>query len=148
MLGVLGAVFRHRLFLSVLSSWAIVQAIKVMVPLLKEKKLKWHRFIEPGGMPSSHAAAVIALLVGVGILEGCNSTIFILTLIFALVTIYEAVGVRKTVQEQAELLEIILKKNLPENLARSKLRKSLGHTPLDVGVGVIIGFIVGLIWMS
>lgn len=148
MLGVLGAVFGHRLFLSVLSSWTIVQAIKVIIPLIKEKKLKWSRFVEPGGMPSSHAAAVIALLVGVGILEGCGSTIFILTLIFALVTIYEAIGVRKTVQEQAELLDMIIRKNPPKNFVRSKLKKSLGHTPLEVGVGIVIGFIISLIWMT
>jgi len=148
MLESLGVVFGHRLFLSVLSSWIIVQTIKVIIPLIKEKRLKWHRFAEPGGMPSSHAAAVIALLTGVGILEGCGSTIFILTLIFALVTIYEAIGVRRTVQEQAELLDKIVKKNSSENFARSRLKKPLGHTPLDVGVGVIIGFIVSLLWMS
>ncbi len=139
--------FTDRLFLAVICAWVLTQGIKIIIPLFKGEKLKWHRFVEPGGMPSSHSAAVIALLTGVGIVKGGHSTIFIVTLIFSLAIIYEAVGVRKEVEQQAEVLSLLIEKLPSKSKLKINLRKSLGHRPIEVIAGGIIGLVIALIWM-
>ena len=138
----------NRLFLSVICAWVLAQGIKVVIPWVKRKQPQWHRFIEPGGMPSSHAAVVIALLTGVGILKGIHSTIFIVTLIFSLAIIYEAVGVRKEVEQQAEVLSLLIEKLPSKSNFKINLKKSLGHRPVEVIAGGIVGFAIALIWMK
>jgi len=144
-LRILYIIISQRLFLAVVSAWCLTQGIKVMLSIIIEKKLKWQRFIEPGGMPSSHAAVVMALLTGVGIKEGIESTIFLVTLIFASVTIYEAIGVRREVGEQAKLLNKILRPSSPER--SHQLKEQLGHRPIEVSIGGIIGLLMGFLWM-
>lgn len=139
--------FTNRLFLAVICAWVLAQGIKVVIPLIKRGKPQWHRFVEPGGMPSSHSAVVIALLTGVGIVKSIQSTIFIVTLIFSLAIIYEAVGVRKEVEQQAEVLSSLIEKLPSKDRFKTNLKKSLGHRPIDVAVGGIIGLIIALIWM-
>lgn len=138
----------NRLFLSAVCAWVFAQGIKVVIPWVKRKKPQWHRFIEPGGMPSSHAAVVVALLTGVGILKGVHSTIFIVTLIFSLAIIYEAIGVRKEVEEQAEVLSLLIEKLPLKSNFKINLKKSLGHRPVEVIAGGIVGFAIALIWMK
>jgi len=148
--------FRSRILWSVVLAWFLTQALKVLVTSSKEKKLRMHRIIEPGGMPSSHAAMVIALLTGVGVKEGVSSTLFIVTLIFSLTIIYEAIGVRKEVEEQAEILNKIMKNLSKEKTGTSSLnlkmhkslRETLGHSPLEVLVGGVIGFLIAVfLWV-
>lgn len=139
--------FTSKLLWSVASAWVSTQAIKVLVSFFKEKRVRWHRFIEPGGMPSSHAAMVIALLTGVGIKEGISSTLFIVTLIFSLAIIYEAIGVRKEVGQQAEILNHIIKKLSLEKEVKKNLKETLGHEPLEVVVGSFIGLLITFLWM-
>jgi len=138
---------QHPLFLAVLTAWVVAQILKAIFPLLTHGTFDWHRLVEPGGMPSSHAAAVIALFIGVGIREGWTSTISILALVFALAILYEAVGVRKTLEDHAKLLEHLVQYHPPEQPGLSALRTPRGHTPAEVGVGVVIGVVVGLWWM-
>lgn len=146
--------FSSRLLWSVVSAWVLAQGFKIIFNFLKEKKLNLHRFVEPGGMPSSHAAMVIALLVGVGIKEGIPSTIFLVTLVFSLAIIYEAIGVRRAVGEQAEVLNQIIEKiHLGEEIKSQNknqekyLKETLGHSPLEVIVGSIVGLIIALVWL-
>lgn len=141
-----GYFLTSRLLWAVGSAWFLTQALKVVVTFVQEKRWKWHRFVEPGGMPSSHAAMVIALLTGVGIKEGILSTLFAVTLIFALVIIYEAIGVRKKVEQQAKVLNKMLKNFPGENIKRS-LQETLGHKPLDVIIGSLIGFLIAYLWL-
>jgi len=108
MLKILYFILNHPLLMAVFWAWILTQALKVVVSAMEEKKLKLRRFIEPGGMPSSHAAAVVALLTGVGIKQGIGSTIFIIVLVLALVTMYEAIGVRREVGKQAEFLNELI----------------------------------------
>lgn len=143
-----------RLLWSVASAWFLAQGLKIIFSFLKENKLNLLRFIEPGGMPSSHAAMVTALLIGVGIKEGVSSTIFIVTLIFSLAIIYEAIGVRRAVGEQAEILNQLIKKaaykkevKLREKEEEKYLKETIGHRPLEALIGSIIGLIMSLIWL-
>ncbi|MCD6471669.1 divergent PAP2 family protein [Candidatus Aerophobetes bacterium] len=148
MIKVIYLFLKQRILLAIICAYVIAQGIKIIIPIIKERKIKLHRFIEPGGMPSSHSAVAMALLTGVGIKEGIRSTFFIITLIFALVTIYEAIGVRRAVGEQAELLNEILSHLSYKKSIKPRLKEKLGHTPLEVITGGIIGCIIALLWMS
>ncbi|MCD6256748.1 divergent PAP2 family protein, partial [Candidatus Aerophobetes bacterium] len=91
---------------------------------------------------------VIALLTGVQIKEGISSTIFVVTLIFSLAIIYEAIGVRKEVGQQAQILNYIIKRMSLEKEFKKNLRERMGHEPLEVVVGSIIGLLTAIIWMK
>ena len=140
-------ILTHPLLLSVFGAWTIAQGIKVIVSAGSEKKIKLRRFIEPGGMPSSHAAVVVALLTGVGVKEGMGSTIFIVTLVLALVTIYEAIGVRRETGRQAELLNELSRHLSPRSPVKYKLTERLGHNPIEVLMGGILGFFIALLFL-
>ncbi|MCK4419302.1 divergent PAP2 family protein [Candidatus Aerophobetes bacterium] len=140
-------ILTHPLLLIVFWAWVIAQGIKVIVSAGSEKKIKLRRFIEPGGMPSSHAAVVVALLTGVGVKEGMGSTIFIVTLVLALVTIYEAIGVRRETGRQAELLNELSRHLSPRSPMKYKLTEQLGHNPIEVLVGGILGFFIALLFL-
>ena len=147
MLKILYFIFNHPLLMAVFWAWILAQALKVVVAMVGEKKVKLRRFIEPGGMPSSHAAAVVALLTAVGIEQGMGSAIFIIVLVLALVTMYEAIGVRREVGKQAELLNELIHHLAYEDNTKLKLRESMGHSPIEVLVGGIVGFFMALLWM-
>ncbi|MCK4522650.1 divergent PAP2 family protein [Candidatus Aerophobetes bacterium] len=147
MLKILYFILNHPLLMAVFWAWILAQALKVVVSAMEEKKLKLRRFIEPGGMPSSHAAAVVALLTGVGIKQGVGSTIFIIVLVLALVTMYEAIGVRREVGKQAEFLNELIQHLAYQANTKLKLKESMGHSPIEVLVGGIVGFFMALLWM-
>ncbi len=147
MTGIAYHFFTHPLLLSVFWAWIAAQTIKVIVYSATEKRIDLHRFVEPGGMPSSHAAAVVALLTGVGIREGVTSTLFIVTLVLALITIYEAIGVRRQSGRQAELINELFRSLEGRRSVKHQLIEQLGHNPLEVLIGCILGFFVALFWM-
>ena len=123
-----------------------IQSFKVVWELIKTKKLNFKRIIGAGGMPSSHSATTVAISTMIGKSEGVNSPIFALSLIFACVVMYDACGVRRQAGKQATILnEIINTPGLTTVQVNKKLVELIGHTPFQVIVGAIIGFIVGII---
>ncbi len=126
--------------------WFFIQLFKVVWDLVETKKFNFKRILGAGGMPSSHSAVVMCLAVMIGKAEGFNSYIFALSLIFAIVVMYDAAGVRRAAGKQAKLLNKIIDTpglSVPE--VQEKLVEVLGHTPVQVFVGAIIGICVGLI---
>ena len=98
-------------------------------------------------MPSSHSAVVMALATLIGKTEGFDSTMFALSIIFAFVVMYDAAGVRRAAGKQAQLLnKLVETPGLTGLQVSEKLVEVLGHTPLQVLVGAIIGIIVGCIF--
>ena len=98
-------------------------------------------------MPSSHSAVVTSLATLVGKSEGVNSPIFAIALIFAFVVMYDACGVRRAAGKQAKVLNDIVNTPGLSNLqVQEKLQEALGHTPIQVFVGALIGLIAGLIF--
>lgn len=126
--------------------WLCIQTFKVIHDLVKTKKLNFKRIIGAGGMPSSHSAVVTSLATMIGKNEGLDSTIFALSLIFAMVVMYDAAGVRRAAGKQAHLLnKIVETPGLTNVEVQERLVEVLGHTPLQVFIGAAIGIIVGLI---
>ena len=126
--------------------WFCIQVFKVLHDLYKTKKFNFRRILGAGGMPSSHSAVVVSITALIGKNYGVDSAIFALSLIFALVVMYDACGVRRAAGKQAKLLnEIVNTPGLSTLEVKGKLQEALGHTPVQVFVGALIGLIAGLV---
>ena len=127
-------------------AWAIAQGIKVLIELLLRGKTSWSTVFGTGGMPSSHSAFVMATAVSVGVLYGAKSPLFAIAGVFALVVMYDAFNVRRAAGEHAKHINQMweeLREELQSVPAMEILRESLGHTPLQVVVGALLGGAVG-----
>ena len=124
-----------------------IQIFKVIWDFVTTKKFNFKRVLGAGGMPSAHSAVVIALTTMVGRSQGTTSPMFGIALIFSLVVMYDATGVRREAGKQAHLLnEIINTPGLSQVQVKEKLVEALGHTPIQVFVGALVGFIIGMIF--
>lgn len=126
--------------------WFSIQLFKVICDLVKTKKFNFKRIMGAGGMPSSHSAVVTTLAAMIGKNQGFDTPIFAMSVIFALVVMYDAAGVRRAAGKQARLLnKIVETPGLSSVQVQEKLVEVLGHTPLQVFVGAFIGTVVGSI---
>ena len=126
--------------------WFSIQVYKVIYDLITTKKLNFKRIIGAGGMPSSHSAVVTSLATLIAKYEGVDSSVFALSLVFAFVVMYDAAGVRRAAGKQATLLnKIVNTPGLSMLQVQEKLVEVLGHTPIQVFVGAVIGIVVGII---
>lgn len=126
--------------------WIIIQTYKVVYELYKTKKFNFKRILGAGGMPSSHSAVVVSIATLIGKNYGVDSAIFALSLIVALVVMYDACGVRRAAGKQAKVLnDIVNTPGLSSIQVQEKLQEALGHTPIQVFVGALIGLIAGII---
>ncbi len=130
-------------------SWAVAQFIKVLITLWLDKKLDWRRCFGMGGMPSSHSAFVFSLMLSVAVKETVASTHFALAFAMAAVVIYDAMGVRRETGKQGEVLNQIVSQVLVEGkpITEKQLKELVGHTPLEVIGGVIVGSLVTLFFI-
>ncbi len=144
---VLIQIFTNKYIYIPLLTWFFIQLFKVIWDLVETKKFNFKRILGAGGMPSSHSAVVMALATLVGKNVGFDSPVFALAVIFAFVVMYDAAGVRRAAGKQAKLLNKLLETpGLTGVQVTEKLVEVLGHTPLQVFVGAIIGIIVGCIF--
>ena len=126
--------------------WFGIQLFKLIYDLVTTKKFNFKRIMGAGGMPSSHSAVVTGLATLIGKYEGVNTPIFAISLILAFVVMYDACGVRRAAGKQATLLnKLIETPGLSGVQVSEKLVEVLGHTPTQVFVGALIGFIAGII---
>ncbi len=139
--------FRSSILFTTVLSWFVAQVLKVILVFIKNKKMDFRRLIGSGGMPSSHAAFVVSLAVSVGLTEGFSSTLFAVTVVIALVVMYDAAGVRRAAGQQAKILNKLVEdweKNNFENTEK-KLKELLGHTPTEVFAGAVLGTVIALL---
>lgn len=126
--------------------WFVIQTFKVLTELIVNKRLDVKRIIGAGGMPSSHSAVVCSLATCVGKEYGFHSGIFAIAMVMAFVVMYDAAGVRRAAGKQARILNKILETpGLTTLEVQEKLVEVLGHTPIQVFVGAILGIVVGAI---
>lgn len=137
----------NAIFVSGILAWAVAQIIKTALHAIKFNKVVMERFLGAGGMPSSHTAMVISTLISVGKAEGTASTVFGITCIFGAIVIYDAMGVRYAAGQHAKVLNVINKKlSDDDNEEKPKeLKEYLGHTPLEVLGGAVVGIIIGIL---
>ncbi len=138
--------FMENQILSItLIAWAFTQTIKVTLGVIREKKFNFSWFIGTGGMPSSHAAGATAMAVSSGLELGFSSPIFALAFVFAMVTMFDAQGVRRAAGEQAKILNKVIDDIYWQGkIGSGQLKELLGHTPFQVLIGSIIGALIAL----
>ena len=142
----------HVLIVPIIA-WAISQTMKIFTNLIVVKELDIKRILADGGMPSSHSATVVSLAVMCGWTAGVGSAIFALSLLFAIVVMRDAVGVRRETGKQAasikELADAVNKSFLSRDaeIRTENLKLLVGHTPLQVVFGVIIGLAVSILYI-
>ena len=130
-------------------SWWVAQALKVLISLWLDKKFDWRRWFGMGGMPSSHSAFVFSLMLCIGVQETAASPLFALSFALAAVVIYDAMGVRRETGKQGEVLNQIISQVRVEGkpITEKQLKELVGHTPLEVVGGIIVGALVTLFFI-
>jgi uncharacterized protein len=132
--------------LPALVAWAIAQVLKVVIWSIRHHRLNLRVLAETGGMPSSHAAFVMGLTTAVARHDGISSSTFAIALVFSVVVMYDAQGVRRAAGRQAEVLNRVIEDLFGQRgLGEHRLRELLGHTPIEVLVGAALGVAVGFI---
>ncbi len=144
-------IITNKVLIIPICSWAITQLLKVIVILIQKKQLDLRYLVISGGMPSSLSAFVSALATSVALIQGLGSVAFGISAIFALVVIYDAAGVRRSVGQQSVVLnriirELRLRRPLTE-LGRD-LKEFVGHTQFQVIIGTLLGIVIALSWLA
>ena len=132
-------------------AWAAAQLLKVFVSLVRERRLDLRSFVSSGGMPSSHSAMVSALATAVAITQGLDSAAFGIAAILALIVMYDAAGVRQSVDKQSMVLNRIIEDfrvGGPRGEVERDLREFIGHTPFQVIAGGILGILIAWLWLT
>lgn len=135
------------LLLSALS-WAAAQTLKVVVVLAWKRKLDMHYILSGGGMPSSHSATVCACAATTGLTTGFTSATFAVATVMAFIVMYDAANVRKETGEQAKILNYMMEhwnEMTSEEIFSKELKELIGHTPIQVFAGAVLGVAIGVI---
>lgn len=133
--------------LSILA-WATAQLLKLFITLVTEGFLDWKHLFSSGGMPSSHSATVCACAASVAFLYGWSSPLFAIAAVLAFVVMYDAANVRRETGKQAQILNYMMEhwsQMRPEELFDKALKELIGHTPIQVLMGALLGIAVGWI---
>ena len=140
------ALFENRILIASFIAWAIAQLSKTVYELIRYRELRLSRLVSAGGMPSSHAALVMGLATATGRIAGIESAAFAISLVLAVIVMYDAAGVRRAVSLQARILNQMIEEAFQgKPFAEKRLRELIGHTPTQVIVGGLLGIVVALV---
>ena len=139
----------NNILLAPLIAWLSAQVLKFIIHSIVEREFSLSRLFGDGGMPSGHSATVVSVAVATGLYEGFDTAVFAVAMILAIVVMHDAMNVRYQAGKQAELLnamadmfEKITGADLPNE---EKLKELLGHTPLQVAAGCLLGIATAII---
>ena len=140
------ALLDNRILVASFIAWVIAQLTKTVYELIRYRKLQLSRMVSAGGMPSSHSALVTGLATATGRVVGIESAAFAISLVLAAIVMYDAAGVRRAVSLQARILNQMIDEAFQgKPFADKRLRELIGHTPIQVIVGGLLGVVVALI---
>jgi uncharacterized protein len=143
----IGNIFSNHVLVVALIACVLAQVLKLVVEFVRHGKVTFRTLVETGGMPSAHSALVTSLAVGIGQTAGWESTEFALALVFAIIVMYDAAGVRQAAGKQARLLNQIVDELFHDSsLNEDRLKELLGHTPVQVFAGSILGALIS--WLA
>ena len=141
----------NNIIIASVCAWALAQFVKVLIGLIRKRQIDLRYFVSSGGMPSAHSATVSALATGVAMVEGIGSVAFGISVILAVIVMYDAAGVRQSVGRQSIILNRIiaeLRDRRPIAELEHNLRVFIGHTPFQVIVGSAMGIILAWLWFT
>ena len=138
--------WNNHILMASLLAWAIAQVSKTIYECIRYRELKFSRLVSSGGMPSSHSALVTGLATATGRVTGLSSPFFAIAAVLAAIVMYDAAGVRRAVSIQARILNQMIDDAFQgKPFAEKRLRELIGHTPVQVLVGALLGIGIGLI---
>lgn len=136
-------VWQNKIFMITLIVWCLAQIAKVITGFFIEKRFNFRWLLNTGGMPSSHAAGATALATCVGMQIGFDTPLFAVAAAFAMVTMFDAQGVRRAAGHQASILNKMMDDMYWKGqIEEKRLKELVGHTPVQV----IGGFLFGIFW--
>jgi len=141
----LNELLSNRVLISAILAWSAAQVLKAIITLFTTKKFSVERLFGAGGMPSAHSACVCALVVSTARAMGADSAVFALSVIFAVVVMYDAMGVRRAAGHHAKAIKEIRTQLDSDDKSQKKLKESLGHTPFEVLGGALLGILMAMI---
>ena len=136
------------IFMSAITGWFVAQVLKTIIHIIVNKQFVAERLVGGGGMPSSHSATVCALTTASGMKYGVGSFEFAVSFVLAMIVMYDAMGVRRETGKQAKLLNSVFFENilnLDGVFLQEKLKEYVGHTPLQVVAGAILGILIAVL---
>lgn len=138
-------IFDNRLLVNSLIAWAVAQIIKTLIYAAIHRKLDFQRLFGDGGMPSGHSATVTAMATTSAIEYGLASPVFAITAILGIIVMHDAMGVRREAGKHAKILNHLLLSLSQDTPPEDVLKEFLGHTPLQVCFGALLGFGVAML---
>ncbi|GAB1543399.1 divergent PAP2 family protein [Scytonema sp. NUACC21] len=144
----IGDILENRVLFVALVASLIAQGLKLVIELVKNRKLNVNVLVATGGMPSAHSALVTALAAGIGQTLGWASSEFAVAVVFAIIVMYDAAGVRQAAGKQARILNQMIDELFHEhpNFNGDRLKELLGHTPVQVIAGSALGITIS--WLA
>ena len=144
-------IISNRILMSAFWGWFVAQVLKTIIYVIVNKNFNPERLMGDGGMPSSHSATVMALVTSTFLTYGAGSFEFAISGVLALIVMHDAMGVRRQAGKQAVVINNMMDwfKELDQDIpVEQKLKEFVGHTPLQVLFGAILGIVVGAIVIS
>lgn len=152
---ILTALLRNKVLICGACGWATAQVLKTMIYASIHREIRWERMVGDGGMPSGHSATVSAMAVASGILYGLQSFEFAISCMFAIIVMHDAMGVRMETGKQGKVLnemidffrtegfvEAFKKNDRMYEFWEASLKEFVGHTPLQVIAGSVLGILI------
>jgi uncharacterized protein len=136
----------NQVFWTALTAWAIAQILKPILEYFQTRRWHWGLWFSSGGMPSSHSALVCSAMLSIGLFHGFDAPVFALAVVVAMIVVYDATGVRREAGRHAEKINILIEELFSgQPISDKQLKEVIGHTPIEVMGGVLLGFATALI---
>lgn len=141
------SLLHNQALITALIAWFIAQVLKPPLEYLRRGKWNWSYLISSGGMPSSHSALMVGATTGIGLHDGFDTGLFALAVAITMVVVYDAAGVRRQAGMHAQKINILIEELLAGHpVSEEQLKEVIGHTPMEVSGGVLLGIAVGIIY--
>lgn len=146
-----GIILGNKVIDVVFISAFAAQIYKCFSPVFKSKTMDFTKLFQTGGMPSSHSSTTTALFTSIGIVKGVNTIEFAIAFILSMITMYDATGIRQEAGKHAKIINYYIlgkEKNIEKDILKEEiknLKEYLGHTPLEVLVGAILGILISFL---
>ena len=144
------ALLANDMLVCAIIAYFAAQILKIFTTLWRDGEFHLSVIVSSGGMPSSHSSTVVALAISCARIYGVASPLFAICFILASIVMYDATGVRRAAGEQAKLLNQIVAELFSGDPSYSEkaLKELIGHTPLQVVMGALLGLLIGLFMPS
>lgn len=142
-------IFQNKVLIAVMLGWLLAQALKIPTEYLRSRRWLWTMFFAAGGMPSSHTALMVAGTLAVALYHGFDNPLFGVAVAVTMIIAHDAAGVRRQAGKHAERINVLFDELLKGHMwSEDDLKEVIGHTPLEVIGGIILGLLVAIVqWL-